>query len=128
MTLVIDANVALAACTVDDGFGRYDEPLIAPPLLWSEARASLHVGVWRGLLSGEFAQESLEILERAPIRSRSHRHLGREAWRIADRVGWAKTYDAEYIALAVLTDSTLLTLDRGMQSAARLIGIELHPV
>jgi hypothetical protein len=25
--------------------------------------------------------------------------LSDEAWRIADRLGWAKTYDAEYLAL-----------------------------
>ena len=42
---------------------------------------------------------------------RSPKRLGEEAWRVADELGWAKTYDAEYVALARLLDCRLVTLD-----------------
>ena len=31
-----------------------------------------------------------------------HPELGLEAWRIADELGWARTYGAEYVALGSL--------------------------
>jgi predicted nucleic acid-binding protein len=37
--------------------------------------------------------------------------LAGEAWRIADELGWAKTYDANYVALARLLGCKLVTLD-----------------
>jgi predicted nucleic acid-binding protein len=45
------------------------------------------------------------------------------AWSIADDLGWAKTYDAEYLALASLLRSGLVTLDRRLRSAAERLGI-----
>ena len=38
-----------------------------------------------------------------------------EAWAIADRFGWAKTYDAEYVALALRLDAALLTRDERLR-------------
>jgi predicted nucleic acid-binding protein len=49
--------------------------------------------------------------------------LGAEAWRIADSFGWSKTYDAEYLALALLLDAVLVTLDRRLQRAAERLGL-----
>lgn len=48
--------------------------------------------------------------------------LQERAWQIADDLGWAKTYDAEYVALAQLSDAPLLTTDaRLARSAVRLV-------
>jgi len=50
--------------------------------------------------------------------------LAEEAWRVADELGWAKTYDAEYLALARLLRCRLLTLDgRLRRRAASLVEI-----
>jgi predicted nucleic acid-binding protein len=118
----------VAACTVESGFEPYgNDLLIAPSLMWSEVRSSLHVGVWRGVLSRELAAESLDLLERAPLHARAHPRLGGEAWRIADALGWAKTYDAEYLALATIVGCPLVTLDRRMLRAAARIGIDARP-
>lgn len=47
-----------------------------------------------------------------------------EAWRIADTAGWAKTYDAEYVAAARLTDLTLVTPDNRLRKgAARFVDV-----
>lgn len=83
----------------------------------------LHVATWRGLISADTAETALNLLESGRVRERKHRRLGREAWRIADDLGWAKTYDAEYLALASLVDAPLVTLDRRMVRAAERLGL-----
>jgi predicted nucleic acid-binding protein len=37
--------------------------------------------------------------------------LRRRAWEVADQLGWASTYDAEYVALTLLQADALITLD-----------------
>jgi excisionase family DNA binding protein len=49
--------------------------------------------------------------------------LGRRAWRIADELGWAKTYDLQYLALAALLDAALATRDRTLAVAAGRLGV-----
>lgn len=124
MTLVLDANVMFAASARPSGFDPFgDTELVGPPLLWPETRSALHVAAWRGLLSAEDATRSLAALESGRVRERRHRRLGAEAWRIADSFGWSKTYDAEYLALALLLDAVLVTLDRRLQRAAERLGL-----
>lgn len=124
--LVLDANVALAAAARGGDFGRLGEhELVAPPLLWPEARSALHVARVRGLLSEELAQSSLAALESGRLRERRHRRLGQETWRIADALGWSKTYDAEYLALVSLLDVAIVTLDRRMQRAAERLELSI---
>lgn len=64
----------------------------------------------------------------APIEERRHHRLGREAWRIADELGWSKTYDAEYLALAVLVGAGLVSFDRRMLRAAEILGVSVIPL
>jgi len=99
---------------------------IAPALLWSEATSVLHELQWRRAISSELAEAALEKLGQAPIRVRRSARLRIEAWRLATRFGWAKTYDAEYVALARLLDCPLLTIDaklaRAVAREVRVIG------
>ena len=37
--------------------------------------------------------------------------LRRRAWELADQLGWASTYDAEYVALTQLQADAFVTLD-----------------
>lgn len=122
--VVLDASVFLAAAARKNGFKVFGrEELVAPPLFWPEARSVLHVSVWRGLISRELADRSLSILESDRVRERRHRRLGREAWRIADEFGWAKTYDAEYLALAFVLGIKVATFDRRLGRAAESLGL-----
>lgn len=117
--IVVDASVALDALLSKDGMddlARFD--LVAPPLMWSEVASSLREVVWRRLLSKETALEGLSRLAKAPIKRNSPKDLYREAWKVAEQLGWAKTYDAEYIALATLLECRLLTRDARLQRAA----------
>lgn len=126
--LVVDASAAVAAAFGVDGFDEFgDEPLVAPPLMWSEARSSLHELVWRRELSRSTAEETLARLERSPIEERRHRALGATAWQIAEQLGWAKTYDAEYVALARLLDCRVVTLDARLRRSAGRLGLVVGP-
>jgi predicted nucleic acid-binding protein len=53
--------------------------------------------------------------------------LGDEAWRIADELGWAKTYDAEYVALAGLLGCRVVTLDGRLRRRAEQLGFVVTP-
>jgi predicted nucleic acid-binding protein len=112
LTLVIDASALLSACSAEDGFRAFgDEKLVGPPLLWPEVRSSLHESLWRREISRELAQAALARLESSPVQPREPRGLGRTAWQLAEELGWAKTYDAEYLALAKILGVRLATQD-----------------
>ncbi|MGH3039261.1 MAG: type II toxin-antitoxin system VapC family toxin [Gaiellaceae bacterium] len=125
--LVVDASFALPACRVENGFARFVEPLVAPPFMWSEARSSLHETLWRGEIETQVANDILERLERCPVKPTTYQNLGRDAWAIADELGWAKTYDAEYLALARHLGGRVVTLDARFKRGADRTGIVVAP-
>lgn len=127
MRLVIDASVVVEACIGAAAFQPLDgHELVAPPLLWSEASSVLHEMSWRGEIEPDVATEAVERLEQAPITRRDLEGGIRATWAIADGLGWAKTYDAEYIALAQELSAPLLTIDdrlrRGVGKTIRVVG------
>ena len=121
---MVDAAVAVNASYGGLGPLRSEE-LFAPPLMWAEARSAIHQAVWRGEVAPEEGLKLLAALHGLPVRSRNPARLGETAWRLADELGWAKTYDAEYVALAQLLESALVTRDdrlrRGAGRLARII-------
>src|SRR5712664_356827 len=115
--LVVDAAVVITICLSEMGFkalGR--EELVAPHLMWSEASSVMHELRWRKEISGELAAIGLNRLAAADVSPRRPKGLIEEAWRIADRLGWAKTYDAEYLALARLLKCRFLTMDAKLKA------------
>jgi predicted nucleic acid-binding protein len=126
--LVVDASYAVRACGVDGGFELLGDPdLVAPALLWSEVRSALHEARWRGDIEADDAGEALARLESCPVRSTVDPRLGRTAWEIADELGWAKTYDAEYVALARLLGCRVVTLDGRLLRGAARLGLTVTP-
>jgi predicted nucleic acid-binding protein len=126
--LVLDASASLHAAEAARGFEAFRDPdLVAPLLMWSEARSVLHERWWRGELDRVFAETMRVRIEKAPVHARRHPRLGDEAWRIADQLGWAKTYDAEYVALASLLSCRLVTVDTRLRRGAERLGFVIGP-
>ena len=107
---VVDCGVVLQLAT--EGIEVPDEhELLAPTLLRSQTLSTMHEAVQRGELSADAARERLADIGRMRIRLLGDAVLRRNAWEVADRLGWASTYDAEYIALTQLQADVFITLD-----------------
>jgi len=100
-----------------------DRDLVAPALLWSEAGSALHELVWRGEITAADGDAAREALEECPVRRIDDQRLGGEVWRAADELGWAKTYDAEYVGLARLLACRVVTLDARLRRGADRLGL-----
>jgi len=107
---VVDCGVVLrlAAGEIDVAA---EHELLAPTLLRSQVLSALHEAVHRGELDADAARERLDRAGKLPIRLLGDAVLRRNAWQIADRLGWAETYAAEYLALTKLQGDALVTLD-----------------
>jgi predicted nucleic acid-binding protein len=88
-----------------------EHELLAPTLLRSQTLSALHEALHRGEISADLALEQLERIWTMPIRLLGDAVLRRKAWRLAEQLGWAETYDAEYVALTQLQADAFITLD-----------------
>ena len=66
---------------------------------------------WRDEIGQELEVIGVDRLLDAPVELVTHRTLSSRARELAVAMGWAKTYDAEYVALAQLRGVPLLTVD-----------------
>jgi predicted nucleic acid-binding protein len=107
---VIDAGAVLHLANSGTEVSSEHE-LLAPTLLRSQTLSALHEAVHRGEIDAEVAREQLARMQRMQIRLLGDAVLRRRAWELADQLGWAETYDAEYVALTQLQADALVTLD-----------------
>jgi predicted nucleic acid-binding protein len=98
-----------------------EHELLAPTLLRSQTLSTLHEAVHRGELSSDVARERLARVGRMKIRLLGDAVLRKVAWEIAEQLGWASTYDAEYVAITKLQGDALVTLDADL--AKRIEGM-----
>jgi predicted nucleic acid-binding protein len=88
-----------------------EHELLAPTLLRSQTLSTLHEAVQRDEITAEVALERLARIGKMRIRLLGDGVLRRRAWEVADQLGWASTYDAEYVALTLLQADAFITLD-----------------
>jgi predicted nucleic acid-binding protein len=107
---VVDADAVLHMASAETEISGEHE-LLAPTLLRSQTLSALHEAVQRGEMPADVARDRLARIGRMPIRLLGDAVLRRRAWEVADQLGWASTYDAEYIALTQLQADAFVTLD-----------------
>jgi predicted nucleic acid-binding protein len=117
---VVDCGAVLHLATEGTEVAAEHE-LLAPTLLRSQTLSALHGAVHRGEIPPEVALDRLKRVWALPIRLLGDAVLRRRAWDLAERLGWAETYDAEYVALTQLQADALVTLDAEL--ARRVEGI-----
>ena len=108
---VVDAGAVLDLASGDGTEVSAEHELLAPTLLRSQTLSALHESVHRGELAADTARERLARIQQLPIRLLGDAVLRRRAWDLAEQLGWASTYDAEYVALTQLQADALVTLD-----------------
>jgi predicted nucleic acid-binding protein len=126
MRYVIGPDVALRLAadnaTIADGHG-----LVAPTLLRSHVLTELYRAVRRGELTKKDADRRLDYVRSLRIRLLGDRVSQSVAWRIADQLGWADTYEAEYVAVTQLQADAFVTLDERLADAVRDV-VTLAPI
>lgn len=103
--------------------------LFAPTLVRSQALAALYDAARKGDISVAEGLERVSRLNAASLKVRflGDRALQRQAWKIAERLGWETTYDAEYVALTTLQADALVTANQKLARAVEGL-IETVPV
>jgi len=114
---VVDCGVVLHLAS--DGIDiRAEHELLAPTLLRSQTLAALHETVYRGEIAREAALDRLARIRAMPIVSSATPCSGAGP---GTSLGWAETYDAEYLALIQLSTDAFVTLDNEL--ARRVEGV-----
>jgi predicted nucleic acid-binding protein len=117
---VVDCGAVLHLATEGTEVAATHE-LLAPTLLRSQTLSALHEAVHRGELPADVALDRLTRVQAMRIRLLGDAVLRRRAWELAEQLGWAETYDAEYVALTQLQADAFVTLDPEL--ARRVEGI-----
>jgi predicted nucleic acid-binding protein len=132
--IVVDANVLLALVLPDEASGHEyalrtiehalntETKLIAPQIIVAEVAYQLLKQGRRRHWGEARTAENAEIIEKMPV------HLVNLNSRIASLVRYAwrhnvQGYDAQYIAVAENFKAPIATLDKGVKTAARAMGI-----
>jgi predicted nucleic acid-binding protein len=115
---VVDAGVVLQLAKEEREIPAKHR-LLAPTLLRSQALSLLHEAVHDGKLSADVARERIRYVNGMQMRLLGDASLRQRALQIADKLGWATTYDAEYVALTQLQADAFITLDKKLARAVK---------
>jgi predicted nucleic acid-binding protein len=126
--LVLDSSVALRAASSSEAAAELRaHDLIAPPLLWSEVYSAVHEALWRREIDEPTSDRIIAAFHGVGVRRRAPARLHAEAYALASELGWAKTYDAEFLALARLEGAVVLTSDLRLRRGADRTGLVIDP-
>ena len=102
------------------------EQFVAPPLLYAETTSVLRRYVHRQRIRHDEAVIALQDLLAMPIRVVADSAVYLRALELAHRLGHARAYDVQYLAVAQMHDCPVVTLDRGLYESARALNIAAH--
>ena len=118
--IVVDASVLVTALADDSGQGaavrhRLEAERLGAPELIDLEVVSVFRRLWAGQKLGpERAAQAIEDLAALRLERMSHRLLLARCWGLRDNLS---VYDAAYVALAEILETTLLTADRRLARA-----------
>jgi predicted nucleic acid-binding protein len=115
---VIGPDVALRLAR-DEAVIPNEHQLLAPTLLRSQMLSLLYRAVHGGEVAKKEADRQLNYVRSLRIRLLGDRVLQNVAWKIADQLTWADTFDAEYVALTQLQADAFITLDPVLADAVK---------
>jgi predicted nucleic acid-binding protein len=119
--IVVDASIVASALSDDDQDGSrirsrlVGETLVAPELLDVEVLSVWRREVRRGKLPLERAGQALADLAALPMARAPHQPLLERIWELRDHL---TAYDAAYVALAEVLDTSLLTADEPLSRSS----------
>jgi predicted nucleic acid-binding protein len=93
--------------------------LFAPTPIRSKTLSAIYEAMHAGQMPRDEALERLGRIWAMPMRLLGDAVLRRRAFDIAEQLGWADTYDAEYLALTQLQGEAFVTLDRALARRAK---------
>ena len=117
---VVDCGVVLHLASEEIEV-RAEHELLAPTLLRSQTLSAIHEAVHRGEIPADVALARLTRVWAMRIRLLGDAVLRRRAFDLAEQLGWAGTYNAEYVALTQLQADAFVTLDAEL--ARRVEGV-----
>ena len=101
--------------------------LVAPTLVRSQALSALYEAARRGEISEAEGFERVMRINSLKVRFLGDKVLQRQAWKVANELGWETTYDAEYVALTKLQADALVTSDPELARTASGL-VEIAPI
>jgi predicted nucleic acid-binding protein len=120
-----DTLLRIAAGEIDVAAGHQ---LVAPTLVRSQALAALYEAARRGEISTADGLERVTRINSLKVRFLGDKVLQRTAWKVADRLGWETTDDAEFVALTQLQADAFVTanadLARSVSGLVKTAGID----
>jgi predicted nucleic acid-binding protein len=120
-----DTLLRIAAGEIDVAAGH---KLVAPTLVRSQALAALYEAARRGEISTADGLERVTRINSLKVRFLGDKVLQRTAWKVADRLGWETTHDAEFVALTQLQADAFVTanadLARSVSGLVKTAGID----
>jgi predicted nucleic acid-binding protein len=126
---VVDATIAVEVALAAGRLGPLQgHDLVAPALVLSESTSVLREMAYRGEIPRARASGALDALLAAPIEILAPSGHVREALETATSLGWAKTNDAEYVAVARRERCPLVTRDARLRRGAGAIVEVLGPM
>jgi predicted nucleic acid-binding protein len=105
-----------------------EHQLVAPTLVRSQALSALYEAYRRGELPAAEGIERVTRMNSLKVRFLGDKVLQRTAWRVAEQLGWDRTYDAEFVALTQLQADMFVTsnlaLARAVSGLVRTANVE----
>lgn len=94
-----------------------EHKLVAPTLVRSQALSALYEAARRGEISTTEGIERVTRVNSMKVRFLGDKVLQRQAWKVADQLGWETTFDAEFVALTQLQADAFVTSDSDLARA-----------